>query len=361
MSDHRTPDEIEAELRENREGLQNTLVALQNTFSPETIFRSISDNAREHGGEWGRSISHSAQQNPLALAVAGIGLGWLIFGRGPSASHIDQTIRRAADDDTTIGGGRKTAYGADADASIGPRGPVPEGSGPNWITDADRGPSAGQRLRAGVRSGRRSVSDNARSARHGAESAAGRIRDRSSDMQRRLSEGTERMSEEARERIIAARERAIVASERASAGIGRGADRAVDFFDEHPLVAGALAFAVGAAIAGSLPRTRYEDEYFGEESDHLYDEAERVFAEEREKLERVAGAALDEAREVGEEVREDADAAARDAKDRADRESHGEGSAADAAVDRAEGAAKRVADAARDEAEKQNLGHPSNS
>ena len=347
MSDTRTPEEIERDLEKNRDGLQKTIHDLQDTFSPETIFRSISDNVSRHGGDWGKSISAAARENPLALAVTGVGLGWLIFGNGPSADRIEEGARS-----TSLPGsgteGRKTPYGEGADASIGPRGPVPQGDGPNWYSD-DHGPTRTQRMRAGVHN-----------AQAGAARGAGRVRDRSSDMARRLSEGTESMTEEARERIVAARERAILASEDANRGMRRGADRAGDFFEEHPIVVGALAFAVGAAIAGTLPRSRYEDEHFGAESDRLYDEAERVFQEERAKAERVAGAALDEARTVGEEVRADADVAARGMKDRADSETRGEGSAADAAVDRTEEAVRRVADAAEEQAEKEDLGSPRN-
>ena len=349
MSDIRTPDEIERELEQNREGLQTTLRELQNTFTPDAIFRSITDNVGTHGGEWGRSATLAARENPLALAVTGIGLGWLIFGHGPSADRIEANARRArsqdTDDDGLTGRARSAGYGDDADdASIGTRGPVPAGEGPNWFGE-DHGPTTGQRMRAGMHNARRDASDR-----------VGRVRDRSAEMNRRLSEGTSEMSEAARERIIAAREQAILAREQAERGLSRGTDRAVDFFEEHPLVAGALAFAVGAAIAGSMPRSRYEDEHFGAESDRLRDEAERVYHEERAKAERVAGAALDEAKTVGEEVRRDADKAARDMKDRADSETRGQGSAADAAVDRTEDAVRRVTDAAEEQAEKEDMG-----
>lgn len=356
MSDTRTPDEIEKDLEQNRDDFQNTLVALQETFTPDAIFRSITDNVGRHGGDVGKSVADAAKGNPLALAVTGIGLGWLIFGRGPSASEIEDGARRTGnsggglfgggqrDGTRLVGGGRKTEYGEDADARIGARGPVPEGGGPNWFS-GNQGPSTGQRMRAGLHNSRRDASK-----------AAGRVRDRSADMARRLSEGTETMSEQARERIVSARERAILASEDANRGLRQGADRATDFFEEHPIVAGALAFAVGAAIAGSLPRSRTEDEYFGAESDRLYDEAERVFEEERAKVERVGSAAMNEAKSVAKDVREDADAAAREAKDKADRDTRGEGSAADAAVKKTEDSARRVAQAAEKQAKKEDLG-----
>lgn len=360
MSDTRTPDEIEKDLEQNREGLQNTLAALQETFTPDAIFRSITDNVGRHGSDVGKSVGDAAKANPLALAVTGIGLGWLMFGSGPSASQIEGGARRTSENSGSLfgggqrdgtrmfGGGRKTEYGEDGNAHIGTRGPVPEGSGPNWYSD-NHGPSAGQGMRAGMYN-----------VRSGASAGAGRVRNRSSEMSRRLSEGTEHLNEQARERIVSARERAILASEQANRGIRQGADRATDFFEEHPIVAGALAFAVGAAIAGSLPRSRTEDEYFGTESDRLYDEAERIFEEERAKAERVAGAAMDEAKSVGREVRNEAEAATREAKDKANRDTRGDGSATDAAVKKTEDPARRVAQTAEKQAKKENLGSSRN-
>ena len=370
MTDTRTPDEIERDIEKDREGLTRSIHELQGTFSADNIIRSFNENVRNHGADVGRSVAATARENPLALALTGIGLGWLIFGQGPSSDRLSSAARRAGDDDLTMSGGRRTEYGASATAgTTGPRSAVPAGDGPNWIHDEDRGPSGMQRARASwrnatsatgerLRSGGRSMSAGARSAGGSMSHGAGQVRHRSADMARRLSEGTEHLSEQARERVIAARERAIEASERARDGIGRGVDRAADFFEEHPLVGGAIALAVGAAVAGALPRSRYEDEYFGEESDRLFHEAERIFAEERAKAQRVAGAALDEAGRVGAEVKRDIGATARSVKDQADAETSGQGSAAEAAADRAKDAAQRVADAAKDKAREEELGNP---
>ncbi len=362
MTDKRTPDEIERELERNRAALQDTVRSLESTFTPDTIFRSIADNVGRHGGDFGRSTLDAARANPLALGVTAVGLGWLMFGKGPSADRIADTAARAS-----ANGQGDSRYGTPDDASFSaPRGPVPAGeTGPK-----SQGLSASQKARAKwyrtenyVQYGAQSASDRAGAARDGAARAGARVRDRSKEFAAQLSEGTERMSAEARERVIAARERAILAGEslrRAGGDVNRrardGADKAVDFFEENPLIAGALALAAGALAASSLPRTQFEDEHFGEHSDRLYDEAEALFQEERAKAERVAGAALDEARTVGEELRRDADTASRQLKDAADRETPGEGSAADAAVDRAEDAVQRIADAAREKAAAEDMG-----
>src|SRR5699024_5165793 len=47
----------------------------------------------EHGGDFSRSVAQSARDNPLALAVTGVGLAWLIFGGGRSGhEHHDHDV-----------------------------------------------------------------------------------------------------------------------------------------------------------------------------------------------------------------------------------------------------------------------------
>ena len=160
----------------------------------------------------------------------------------------------------------------------------------------------------------------------------------------RLSEGTENLSDEARQRVMAARERALDMRDAAMDYTRQGATRARDLIEEQPLIGAAIALAVGAAVGAALPRSRMEDEYFGERSDELFHEAERIYEEEKQKLVAVAGAATDEARNIANEVRTNAENAAPG------------GSVSQAIVDKARSSAERIADAARSEADKQNLG-----
>jgi ElaB/YqjD/DUF883 family membrane-anchored ribosome-binding protein len=183
----------------------------------------------------------------------------------------------------------------------------------------------------------------------GARNLAASASDRAAAMRTRLAEGTESLSEEARNRVVAARERAVEARHAASRYGRQGRDRAVDMFEEHPLIAGALAVAVGAAIGAALPRSRTEDQYLGEHSDNLMAEAERIYEDEKSKLGKVAKAATDEAKTIANETKANADEAAP-----AD-------TAAQAAVDKAKSSGQRIADAAEDEAKKQKLGDVSKS
>ena len=419
-NDSRNPEEIEREIERERAGLANTLDDLQDRFSVEGIARQFSDQFREHGGDWGRSISDAAKRNPVALALTGAGLAWMMFGSGNSRTstrHYEGLDRERAhpapvpvtnaddrpamrnarrsnapasayassygtertaqdrlpawardvhhdddDDGRSMGdrarsaaSGVKGAAGSAAGGVKGAAGSAASGVKGAAGSAADRVRSAGSSVAGGARYTRDRVSAGGRSAvdsiRHTASGAAGSVRDganaateRAHALRQRLSEGTESMSAEARERIVMARAKAMDAWNASGRYASQGRDRAADMFEEHPLVAGALALAVGAAIGAALPRSRTEDAYLGEHSDALFDEAERIYAEERDKLGKVAQAAKDEAGKVLKETKEQADAAS------------GEETAADAAMKKAKESGQRVADAAKSEADKQKVG-----
>ncbi len=168
-----------------------------------------------------------------------------------------------------------------------------------------------------------------------------------SSARHRIAEGTESLSQAARERVIAAREAAVAAREQADHYWHQSTAKATDLFEEQPLVAGLLAMAVGAAVAGALPRTKMEDEHLGKYSDDLMDEAERIFWEETEKAKNVAQAAVDEGKKIINETKDDLDSGAPGGK-----------SAAQAIGDKVKSDAQRVADAAKKENDKQHAGKP---
>ena len=131
----------------------------------------------------------------------------------------------------------------------------------------------------------------------------------------RLSEGTEHLSDAARERVIAARQAAVDAQQQARRAMHDGSDAAADMFDRQPLVVGALAFAVGAAVAALLPRTRTENTYLGAQRDSLMSEAERIFHEETERARAALKSVEAEARSAAKDVADTAATKAREATD----------------------------------------------
>lgn len=385
-NDTKSSEEIEREIERERDGLKTSINDLQDRLSFDGVIQQVGDQFREHGGDFGRSIAQSARDNPVALGLTGIGVAWLMFGGGRSQSGKGAQARISHGEDHAD----VPDYAARRGASYaGPKTAASRGAAqPQWARAWDRdelghgrgssGPSLGERAsdaghavksgaagaRDAVTSGAasakgsakgaaHSVADSARDASHGVSDtvggAASSVRDtagniwssashRADTLQRRLSEGTEHLSEEARERVAAARARALDARDRMARNVSRGTDRAADFYDDHPLAIGALAFALGAAVAGALPRTRTEDEYVGSYSDDLYDEAERIYAEEVEKAQKVVEAGVEEAKNVASELSDDAEAAA------------------DSVTEKVKSAGTRVADAAKDKADEENLG-----
>ncbi|MBF9034976.1 hypothetical protein HKCCE2091_12065, partial [Rhodobacterales bacterium HKCCE2091] len=191
------------------------------------------------------------------------------------------------------------------------------------------------------------ASSGAGSVRDGVKSAASAAGARARRIRRRLARGTETLTHEARERVIAARWTAVKARRAAARNVRKGADAASDFYRENPLVVGGLALAAGAILAGTLPRTRQEDQYLGRYSDDAYDRAERMLKAETKKARRVAERAAETARQVLDEERA-----------KIDGQAPGQKSAVEHVADEVRDGASRVADAARDEAEKQKLGTP---
>ncbi|KEO61696.1 DUF3618 domain-containing protein [Thioclava indica] len=398
-NDSKSSEEIEREIERERAGLKDSIDNLQDRFSFDGVFQQVGEQFREHGGEFGRSVAQSARDNPMALALTGVGVAWMIFGNNRADERRRARIDTPRNPDTT----RMPRDAADYSARPRPvySGPKPAARPPvqpSWARDWDRdelgshessSPSLGERasdtgasikdaadsatdriasassstaqsVSSGAASTRDAASDAARNMRDTASSAAHSISDsassaakdvrdtagnvwssasqRANALQRRLTEGTENLSEEARERIAAARARAFDARDAAARRVSRRADQVSDLYEDHPLAIGALAFAVGAAIAGALPRTRLEDEYVGEYSDDLYDEAERIYAEEVEKAQKVFEAGFDETVDAVSDLKDDAM------------------SAADSAVTKAKSAATRVADATQEKADQEHLG-----
>ena len=367
-NDTRSPKEIEREIEEQRSDLTSNLEDLQDKFSIDTVVRQIGDQFREHGGDMGRSISNQVKANPIPLALTGIGLAWLMFGNSqqPTQRHrgsddfdddnyssAEREFRRSRED-RGLPYTPPTTYTANR--------PV---TGPSWARDgaSNDGPSVAERLERGADTMRQTAADGAQSVKDGLASAGSVAADNASAAKAkagdaaqatkqslsnagsRIAEGTEMLTEEGRARVIAARQRALEMRRSAAQSMNQGRDATTDFYNQQPLVAGALALAVGAALGGALPRTKTEDDLMGSQSDTLFDQAERIFEEEKAKALSVADSVKQEVQDIAAETKADLDSGAPRNK-----------SAVEAIGDKAKSAAERVANKATSEAQANNLG-----
>lgn len=324
-NDTRTADQIETEIAHERARMSDSINDLQEKFSVESIVRDVGDIFRgkngEIGGDLRRSVADTIGRNPTATALTAVGLMWMFLGPvGGSDYRNERLVRNRETHD------RNKKYGAFANRSR-------SDDDYFWSGADDHAPNRGS-------------SDEASSGIRGAASdVADGLRERAHDLKDRLAHGTEDFSAEAKTRVVEARQAAHDARVSAEATMKRGGRAAASIFEDQPLVVGALALALGAAIGSVLPHSRIEDDKLGASRDKLFAEAEAIYREERTKAMAVLTAVAGEAKEVVLDAGTDIADLVPDAK-----------TTSDTVVDHVSKAGMRIANEARDEAERQGLG-----
>lgn len=363
----RSSAEIEREIEAERRELAGTVNELRDRISLESALHQVAGVVRDNGGDAARALGRQVRDNPVALALTGIGIAWLMMGpRQPlgslarsRSSRDDQRGRGYGDSQSGYRGNRGWDDGQDWASGSGFLPEAEDDGWPRYDEARDRfagegrqdgGTSLRDRASAGLHaaadrlsgaagragdaagSAGHRLSDGAHRAWDGAQSAAKGLREHTEHLRANIGHGLDGMSEAARERVTAAREAAIAARERAGSLARQAGDRAAGFYEEAPLVTGALMLAAGALLGSLLPRTQTEDRLMGAESDRLMAEAQRIYDEEKARLQEVGEEIAETATEAGREIGETVSAALR---------SSGE-TAADAMREAGETAAKKM-------------------
>jgi len=343
------PSDIEADLERERAALANTLDTLSDRVSVDNLAKEALGMLRSRAGSATTSVDHMVRTNPVAAALIGAGVAWMFLGPRitGSSSAASSSSRKSSqssgyagelrsDDAAWASSSSSNATGSSTD--YGRVGYVASDSDDDhaWSREAHglraRAMDALHRIEREAKSYYESLRDGVASGASGARDFAAErasvISSFTSDLSDRLSSGLDSLPPESRDRIMAARERAYQAmlqAEQTGRDVIRNPGRALE---DHPLVSGAVAFALGAAVGAALPTTDVENRTFGAERDRLMGDASRVLREERSRAMQIAGS-------LGQEVK----AAARETVE----------AVADTARDKASQAAQRVQDRASDE------------
>jgi hypothetical protein len=82
----RRPEKILAEIDRTREEMHRTLTAIEQRLSPQQLLHQGLDYVRHNGAtEFVQNLGGAARQNPLPVALTGIGIAWLMaLGRQPA-------------------------------------------------------------------------------------------------------------------------------------------------------------------------------------------------------------------------------------------------------------------------------------
>lgn len=264
VSDYDSETErIKADIEDTRAELGQTLNEIQERLSPEHVMDQVKETVREATigkvervmervndtisnvtepameamgsvgeklKETGSAVTHTVRRNPIPLALIGLGVGMYLVNRYRSADERMMRTRR---------------YDADFEREYGYSTPPYQGLGRQYASRSGEYAGASRQYGASTLS---NMKGTANEFAHGTA-------DKVSELGHQAKEGALRA--------------------------GRGFQR---MLNENPLAVGATAIAAGAAVGLLLPTTRIEQEYMGEASERLVDNAKQVARDAMDKV-----------------------------------------------------------------------------
>lgn len=245
---HQSPEEIEHEIELTQQRMEQTIEAIRHDLSPGQIVDQAIHWLKEGrvGGTasgFADSLSNTIKENPVPVALVGIGLTWLaVSSRGSSRA------RTSSVDETGFG----VAGSLERREGI-------EGAEPGGLESA--------------REKARDIADSAR-------------------------EKTAELKERAATVSHEAGERAREAKSRVQGAASRARESSSELWESQPLVVGAIAVGVGALLGALLPSTPRERRALGPTRDELLgkasEEGARMLGEARAKLGEVRAEKLEQ-------------------------------------------------------------------
>lgn len=231
MAEHNNTETLERHIAQSREALASTLESLQERLALESIAA-----LRDGAGDIGKSIEGKLRANPMATALTGAGLAWLLLGNRSSG-----TASPAADMASVAG------HGAEDWAK---RVDQLQRRAAARLHDIEE---AAARQADAVRTG---VSNGLDDARDFVAEREAVLSDLAEKMNDGLQHGLDNLSGEARDKVAASRELAYAAGQRVRDEAAAKGKQAGTLIGDHPVAAGACAALLGVALAAMLPRKR---------------------------------------------------------------------------------------------------------
>lgn len=305
--------QLEREVEEQRNRVEARLGEIKDRLSPGQLLDEALAYTKDGGSHFASNLGHTVAANPLPATLLGVSLAWLMSGQGAAKPAHEQSYAR------TSGFMREPEYPYARIKSSGLRrvGHMADEHG-QWWSEFETGDGGRYRAKSNEKGHRLGhfmdetgkffggFIDEAGNRIQQFQDESGNVMDDAtgwashtwSDMQHGIAQQAQNLKHMGEQ-------------------VGQSMQKQTDqltrqlgtLFEQQPLVAGALAFAAGAALAAALPHTREEDKLVGEVADNVRREAGKTAAE-----------LYEEGKEkVGEVYEEAADTAGRlygDAKDR---------------------------------------------
>lgn len=297
--DNKSSAELEREVNDQRNRIESRIGEIKDRLSPGQLLDEALSYTRHGGAHFATNLGRQITANPMPAVLVGVGLAWLMSSNANGRAHLEAAAGNAYDDDAhpyarvPAGGLKRISHAADEAGQ--------------WWSEFET--TAGKRYKAranemGARAGH-FMDDTGKMFSGFVDEAGNRIRDFQDeagnaisqargwadhgwrDLQRNLGNAVSGLTDSVRGAASGAATGTRDLGNAAQAQTDRLGRQIATMFDQQPLVAGALAFALGAAAGAALPHTEQEDELLGEQADKLRSkagkEAAKLYEQGKEK------------------------------------------------------------------------------
>jgi ElaB/YqjD/DUF883 family membrane-anchored ribosome-binding protein len=257
--------QLESEAGRTRGRIEETLSELRDRLSPGSLTEELLGYASENGGaDFVRNLGRQVADNPLPVAVIGIGLGWLM---------VSQTL--------SSGGTRRKRVSFNERAKR-----------TDAMTNFERDRQTGT-------GGSTTDGSSEQSGVYGrATEALGDARERASDMMDRARETTSGAYDRVSRSMSSAMD---------SVSSAMPNTRSIaNFMQEEPMVLAGVGIALGAIIGAMIPSTDVEERYLGPTAEAAREQARAAAREQWERGKEMAAEGWDEAKDAARRTWEDA-------------------------------------------------------
>lgn len=217
-------EKLEHELHEQRQELTELLAAIAGRVAPGAMADEALKLAQENALPLARQAGSTLRRHPLAAALVGAGLAWILLGRHEAAPSPVESEEPKGD---------------------------PAGDG--WAEQIDTLRRAASEALHALEA---QAASGVTAAHELADARADMMGAFAQDLRARFAEGLEGLGEDARANVIAAREATYAARLKAQEAAVQAGTDAKKFAQDHPLVTVALGLAVGAAIGAAAQNHR---------------------------------------------------------------------------------------------------------
>jgi hypothetical protein len=255
------PDVIERDLRETRARVDRTIDQIQDRLSPGQLLdeglRYFRNGPNDYLATFGSNLSHSVRDNPLPVAMIGLGFAWLALGQrnGTHTAH-DGSYRRSWTTESGTSMSESSAARARAAAERLKR-------------NADETEEAFEHRRQQAMAKILEVKESASESADDLKKRVAAAMDEASARWEEMKDSVRRRSHDMRDSASHGLAQARDAVSGSWSSAGRVSDSAVEIFERQPLLAAAAGVTVGALLGSLFPNTERENEALGPHREEL--------------------------------------------------------------------------------------------